>query len=133
MSSKPASKGKKTPRLSVAMDTDVVAAEEFQPPQVAEGSGVDAPVAEPAPRKVASRGARRSESVGVEGDVREIDGELYVRSGRLWKPAGDRVQMTIAVTAMERLRWEKYAAARNIALIDVMRDRMRDIFEGEEE
>lgn len=133
MSSKPASKPKKTPRLSVAMDTDVVAAEEFQPPEAVEGSGVNAPVAEPAPRKVASRGARRSESVGVEGDVREIDGELYVRSGRLWKPAGERMQMTIAVTAMERLRWEKYAAARNMALIDVMRDRMRDVFEGEDE
>lgn len=98
----------------------------------------EAPVASPAEVEPAEVGtaeapakhvvSRRSSPGGSGGrvsvgdvDVREIDGEVYVREGGTWRAAGDRVQMTIALTAMERHRLKRYAEENGLSLIDVLR------------
>lgn len=105
-----------------------------EPPAAEPPVGASAEVVEAAPASAAPLAARRSSSRAVgkgrrapavaDGDVREIDGELYVRVGSTWRASTDRVQMTIAVTAMERHRLMRYAEENEMKLIDVLRRAM---------
>jgi len=162
MSSKRRSKSK--PRLSVAMDVDPTATDQFKPPgtlpdeapeqptqerQPAEEpteAGSTAPPAqqprrqherEQPPRRSSARSAKPQGMAAPEptGDplVQEINGRTYVMVGEDLMPEAARVQMTIALTAIERHRWSRYAEARRMTMIDLLRERMQGIFSGEEE
>lgn len=151
MSSKSRSKSK--PRLSMAMDLDPTAAEAYRPPEPAEAEpAADPPSATaetqidrgpsgrpPAAGRRASRAARRrppttSQAQAPSEDmptaladdpaVHVINGRVYVQVGEDLMPEGARVQMTIALTAMERHRWLRYAEENGLTLIEVLRRAM---------
>jgi len=56
--------------------------------------------------------------------VHVINGRVYVQVGEDLMPEVARVQMTIALTAMERHRWLRYAEENGLTLIEVLRRAM---------
>lgn len=149
MSSKSRSKAK--PRLSMAMDVDPTTLEEHKPASAPTGDpsaeeSVAVPGAIEGPAQTEQGGGRTSTIVSrprarrappveatkqgttglppdLEGDpaIHVINGRLYVQVGEDLMPEGARVQMTFALTALERHRWLRYAEANNLTLVEVLR------------
>lgn len=94
-----------------------------------------APAAAKRPARQAGSAKPKAATQGVGADplVQELNGRVYVLVGEDLTPEGARTQMTIALTVMERHRWSRYAEARRMPMIDVLRERMAGIFSGEDE
>jgi|SRR5690554_1258912 len=151
MSSKSRSKAK--PRLSMAMDVDPSTVElgsepKPEPPASPAADPADSALQadRPQPRSIArtverplrSGASARRRTTGASlreepelpaelvGDpaVQVINGRVYVQVGEDLMPEAARVQMTIALTAMERHRWLRYAEENNLTLIEVLRRAM---------
>lgn len=146
-------KTKPKPRLSVAIDTTPTTADQVAPPtEVSVEAPVEqasepvdatpaaveraAPAAESKPSARSARAAKpRAAAPKKDADplVQELNGRVYVQVGEDLMPEGARVQMTIALTAMERHRWSRYAEARRMPMIDVLREQMASVFSGDDD
>lgn len=85
-----------------------------------------------APVKKPKRSARNREvpqAPPKDPAVQEINGRVYVVVGDDLMPENARVQMTIALTAIERHRWLQYAKEHNLTLIEVLRRAMNQLLD----
>lgn len=142
-----ANRSKSRPRLSVAMDVDPRDNEEIpaepakaesNPPAAQETAPIlslrEAPENEEpkAPAKKPKRSPRNSEAAQAPTEdpaIQEINGRVYVSVGDDLMPENARVQMTIALTAIERHRWLQYAKRHNVTLIEVLRRAMNQLLD----
>lgn len=142
-----ANRAKSRPRLSVAMDVDPRDNEEAPTePTRTEGSPPTAQDTAPAPSqkgtpekeeskapvKKPKRSARNGEVARAPTEdpaIQEINGRVYVSVGDDLMPENARVQMTIALTAIERHRWLQYAKEHNLTLIEVLRRAMNQLLD----
>jgi len=140
-------RAKSRPRLSVAMDVDPRDNEEApteptrtedSPPTARETvaapsqKGTVEEEESKAPVKKPKRSARSREvAQAPTGDpaIQEINGRIYVSVGDDLMPENARVQMTIALTAIERHRWLQYAKRHNVTLIEVLRRAMNQLLD----
>lgn len=74
---------------------------------------------------------KRSAPAKPEQDpsIQEINGRTYVLVGDDLLPEGARVQMTVALTALERHKWLKYAEEHNLTIVEVLRRAMKQVLE----
>lgn len=141
-----ANRSKNRPRLSVAMDVDPRENEEVpaEPTKTVDNASTTQetnPVASKrapekaeakAPAEKPKRPASKTEAVQVtieDPAIQEINGRVYVVVGDDLMPEGARVQMTVALTAIERHRWLQYAKQHDLTLIEVLRRAMSKLVE----
>lgn len=105
-----------------------------EPAAPARATAAAAPAVTPPPAPAVAR-VEPVEAVLADGTrLIERDGKLLVRdrSGNDWPPqALDK--MTVSFTRLEAFRLRQYAESRRMAYVDVLRERLADIMEGEPE
>ena len=129
-----ANRSKSRPRLSVAMDVDPRDNEEApaEPTVVTDNAATSQEAKAKAPAKKPKPSTRSVETAQAPTDdsaIQEINGRVYVVVGDDLMPEGARVQMTIALTAIERHRWLQYAQQHNLTLIEVLRRAMNQLLD----
>ena len=128
------------PRLSVAMDVDPRDETPMEPSTPAqtvpttrtpETTDNVPPARVEVKRSPAKTRTKRSTPAKPDQDpsIQEINGRTYVLVGDDLLPEGARVQMTVALTALERHNWLTYAEEHNLTIVEVLRRAMKQLLE----
>lgn len=125
------SRSKNKLRLSEAMDTNPREIEE-PPKDVSQVDSAPVTAQKATPKRRAKQPFKQEQaapSPSADPAIQEINGRVYVQVGDDLMPEGARVQMTVALTAIERHKWLQYAKQNDLTIVEVLRRAMNQLID----